>query len=205
MLPSQILLNNLIYDLTQVAIPSDNVDEEQLARPAHWDLGEIRRFMLTFGPVSSVFDFVTFAILLAVLHAGPLEFRSGWFVESLATQTLVVFVIRTHRSPPWRSRPGAILSVTVLAGVAIATALPYTPLARTLGFTPLPLAFMLTVAALTLTYLGLVELTKRLLLNPRALLRPARRTGPVPARRVHRRAARFTTRAGLGERTGRYR
>src|SRR5207245_2999279 len=109
MLPSQILLNNLIYDLTQVAIPSDRVDAEQLARPVHWDLRAIRRFMFTFGPVSSLFDFLTFAVLLAVLHAGPAEFRSGWFVESLATQTLVVFVIRTHRSPPWRSPPSAIL------------------------------------------------------------------------------------------------
>src|SRR5947207_656491 len=94
MLPSQILLNNLIYDLTQVAIPADRVDDELLARPAHWHLREIRRFMLTFGPVSSLFDFLTFAILLGGLHAGAVEFRSGWFVESLATQTLVVFVIR---------------------------------------------------------------------------------------------------------------
>src|SRR5439155_20359896 len=151
-----------IYDLTQVAIPSDRVDAEQLARPVHWDLRAIRRFMFTFGPVSSLFDFLTFAVLLAVLHAGPAEFRSGWFVESLATQTLVVFVIRTHRSPPWRSRPSVILVATVLAGVAAAAALPYTPLARPLGFTALPPVFMVVVAVMVAVYLVLVGVVKRM-------------------------------------------
>jgi P-type Mg2+ transporter len=206
MLPSQILLNNLIYDLTQVTIPADRVDEEQLARPAHWDLREIRRFMLTFGPVSSLFDFLTFAILLSVLHAGPVEFRSGWFVESLATQTLVVFVIRTHRSPSWRSRPALALVVSVLAGVVVAGVLPYTPMAGALGFTPLPPAFLLVMVALVAAYLALVEGVKRMLLGPaealrtpaEALRRPlgARRTWAGPAgRRIHRRAARFTSRS----------
>src|SRR5207249_3078953 len=153
----------------------------------------------TFGPVSSLFDFLTFAVLLAVLHAGPAEFRSGWFVESLATQTLVVFVIRTHRSPPWRSRPSAILVATVLAGVAVAAALPYTPLARTLGFTALPPVFMIIVAAMVAVYLVLVEVVKRMLMTPQDLLRPSAPPAlAVPAtrrrRRVHRRAARFTTR-----------
>ena len=194
MLPSQILLNNLIYDLTQVAIPADKVDDELLARPAHWDLREIRRFMLTFGPVSSLFDFLTFAILLGGLHAGAVEFRSGWFVESLATQTLVVFVIRTHRSPPWRSRPGAVLVAAVLAGVVAATALPYTPLAGPLGFTALPPAFLAVMAVLAVTYLALVEVTKRLVLTPSDLLRMAPpRASRAPGRRVHRRAARFST------------
>jgi Mg2+-importing ATPase len=190
MLPSQILLNNLIYDLTQVAIPADRVDDEQLARPAHWDLGEIKRFMLTFGPVSSLFDFLTFAILLGVLHAGPAEFRSGWFVESLATQTLVVFVIRTRRSPPWRSRPAAALVTTVLAGVAVAGLLPYTPLAGALGFTALPPVFLLVMVALVGAYLALVEGVKRLLTPPPAV---RARTG-VAGRRIDRRAARFTIR-----------
>jgi Mg2+-importing ATPase len=189
MLPSQILLNNLIYDVTQVAIPADRVDDEQLARPAHWDLHEIKRFMLTFGPVSSLFDFLTFAILLGVLHAGPSEFRSGWFVESLATQTLVVFVIRTRRSPPWRSRPAPALVATVLAGVAVAGLLPYTPLAGALGFTGLPPVFLLVMVALVGTYLALVEGVKRLLTPPPAAV-PVR-TGAA-GRRIHRRAARFT-------------
>lgn len=99
MFPSQILLNNLLYDTSQLAIPTDTVDEEQLARPARWDIHLIQRFMLVFGPISSVFDFATFAIMLWVFHAGETMFHTGWFVESLATQTLVLFVIRTRRTP----------------------------------------------------------------------------------------------------------
>ena len=105
MLPSQILLNNLLYDTSQLAIPTDNVDPELVAQPTRWDLGFIRRFMLFFGPISSLFDFATFGIMLWVFHAGPALFQTGWFVESLATQTLVIFVIRTRRVPFFRSRP----------------------------------------------------------------------------------------------------
>ena len=105
MLPSQILLNNLLYDVGQLAIPTDNVDPEVLARPAAWDIAFVRRFMSVFGPISSIFDFATFFVMLRVLHASHDEFRSGWFVESLATQTLVVFLIRTRRVPFFRSRP----------------------------------------------------------------------------------------------------
>ena len=96
MLPSQILLNNLLYDCSELTIPTDNVDEELLARPEHWDIGFIRRFMIFFGPISSIYDFLTFAVMLRVFHAHAPLFRSGWFVESLATQSLVVFVIRTR-------------------------------------------------------------------------------------------------------------
>ena len=106
MLPSQILLNNLLYDSSELAIPTDNVDAEQLHAPAQWNIAFIRRFMLTFGPISSLFDFLTFGLMLGVLHAGPVEFRSGWFIESIATQTLIVFAIRTRRIPFYRSRPG---------------------------------------------------------------------------------------------------
>ena len=108
MLPSQILLNNLLYDSSQLAIPTDRVDEEQLHAPSHWNIAFIRRFMLTFGPISSLFDFLTFGLMLGVLHAGPVEFRTGWFVESLATQTLIIFAIRTRRSAvlPQQARSG---------------------------------------------------------------------------------------------------
>ena len=105
MLPSQILLNNLLYDSSQLAIPTDRVDEEQLQAPSHWNIAFIRRFMLTFGPISSLFDFLTFGLMLGVLHAGAIEFRTGWFVESLATQTLIIFAIRTRKVPFFRSRP----------------------------------------------------------------------------------------------------
>jgi Mg2+-importing ATPase len=195
MLPSQILLNNLIYDATQIAIPTDRVDPDQLARPAHWDLREIRRFMLTFGPLSSLFDFVIFAILLQVLHAGPAEFQTGWFIESLATQILVVFVIRTHASPFWRSRPSPALIAAALIGVSASILLPYTPLAAPLGFTPLPNSYVPIVATLVVIYLTLVEVTKRALFTPGDLLRPVTPPTTPVVRRVHRRAARFTTRA----------
>jgi Mg2+-importing ATPase len=104
MLPSQILLNNLLYDAGQLTIPTDRVDSEQLEAPSHWDIAFIRRFMVFFGPISSVFDFLTFAVMLGVFHAGPDLFRAGWFAESLATQTLVIFAIRTRALSPAAAR-----------------------------------------------------------------------------------------------------
>ncbi len=138
MLPSQILLNNLLYDSSQLAIPTDNVDAEQLRRPSHWDIAFIRRFMFYFGPFSSVFDFITFGIMAWGFHAGPALFRSGWFVESLATQTLIIFAIRTKRVPFFRSRPSLALTLSALSVVAIGALLPASPLSRLLGFQSLP-------------------------------------------------------------------
>ncbi|WP_068187570.1 magnesium-translocating P-type ATPase, partial [Mycobacterium sp. UM_CSW] len=123
MLPSQILLNNLLYDSSQLAIPTDRVDEEQLHAPSHWNVAFIRRFMLIFGPISSLFDFLTFGLMLGVLHAGVVEFRTGWFVESLATQTLIIFAIRTRKVPFFRSRASVPLTVTSLTVVAVGVAL----------------------------------------------------------------------------------
>jgi len=161
MLPSQILLNNLLYDTSQMTIPTDLVDAELLARPSHWDISFIRRFMLVFGPISSIFDFLTFAIMLGPFAAGPALFRSGWFVESLATQTLVVFVIRTHRVPFWRSRPSKPLLAAVLGVIIIGAALPYSPLSHALGFTALPATFFAVLIGMVALYLFLVELAKR--------------------------------------------
>ncbi|MGI8666607.1 MAG: magnesium-translocating P-type ATPase [Jatrophihabitans sp.] len=194
MLPSQILLNNLLYDTSQLAIPTDNVDEEQLRRPSHWDIGFIRRFMMSFGPLSSVFDFVTFAVMLWVFHAGAGEFRSGWFVESLATQTLVIFAIRTRRVPFFRSHPSLPLSLAALAVVAVGGALPATPMARTLGFSPLPPAFFAALAAMVLGYLVLIEAGKRIFYRTAAL--GPRVTGHRPGsrhRHLSRQAAYFST------------
>ena len=123
MLPSQILLNNLLYDSSQLAIPTDRVDEEQLQAPSHWNVAFIRRFMLVFGPISSLFDFLTFGLMLGVLHANAIEFRTGWFVESLATQTLIIFAIRTRKVPFFRSRPSTLLAITSLTVVAIGVVL----------------------------------------------------------------------------------
>ncbi len=164
MLPSQILLNNLLYDSSQVAIPTDNVDPIFIQKPQHWDFSLIRNFMLFIGPLSSIFDFLTFFLMLHVFHAGPVLFHTGWFVESLATQTLVVFIIRTAGNP-LRSRPSTPLIITVLLVVAVGVLLPFTPLAGPLGFTPLPGLYYLFLVAMTVAYLLLVELVKRPLLK----------------------------------------
>ena len=194
MLPSQILLNNLLYDTSQLAIPTDEVDPEQVARPTRWDVGFIRRFMLFFGPISSIFDFITFGVMLWVFHAGPALFRSGWFVESLATQTLVIFAIRTRRIPFFRSRPSLQLTLAALAVVTIGMVLPFTPLAHPLGFRPLPGPFFLFLIVAIISYLALIEVGKYWFYRSyRAAAAPAprhRRRG----HRVRRRAARFTTR-----------
>jgi Mg2+-importing ATPase len=161
MLPTQILLNNFLYDSSQISIPGDNVDPALLRRPKRWRIGFILRFMTIIGPISSIYDFLTFGILLWVFHASthaPL-FHTGWFVESLATQTLVVFVIRTAGNP-LKSRPSLSLLISVLAVVAIAAVLPYTPLGTLLRFVPLPVALLAAIAGLALTYLLLVQAVK---------------------------------------------
>jgi Mg2+-importing ATPase len=195
MLPGQILLNNLLYDVSELTIPTDNVDEELLARPSQWDIGFIRRFMFLFGPISSIYDFLTFAVMIYGFDAGATLFRSGWFVESLATQTLVIFLIRTRRIPFFHSRPSRPLLATTLACVGVGVALPYSPLADLLGFEALPLTFLAVLALMVATYLALVELGKyvfftRLGQAARPLaLRPPRRE-----RHIHRRAAAWSLR-----------
>jgi len=192
MLPSQILLNNLLYDSSQLAIPTDNVDAEQLHAPSHWNIAFIRRFMLTFGPISSLFDFMTFGLMLGVLHAGPVEFRTGWFVESLATQTLIIFAIRTRRVPFIRSRPGIVLTLATFAVIAVGIVLTVSPLAHKLGFTTLPWLFYTALVLLSVAYLVLVELTKKVFYaDPIHLAGQPQRTRGR-ARRIHRRAARFS-------------
>jgi P-type Mg2+ transporter len=164
MLPMQILLNNLLYDLAQLTIPTDNVDETYLEKPQHWNIALIRDFMVYVGPISSIFDFLTFYVLLHFLRASEAQFHTGWFVESLATQTLVLFVIRTAKSP-LRSRPSPALLATCLGAVAVGTFLPFSPLAGMLGFTRLPLSFFVFVALATAVYLVLVEMAKRPILR----------------------------------------
>ena len=182
MLPSQILLNNLLYDSSQMAIPTDLVDPKLLTRPSHWDIAFIRRFMLTFGPISSIFDFATFAIMLGPFAAGPALFRSGWFVESLATQTLVVFVIRTHRVPFWRSRPSRPLLFAVIGVITIGALLPYSPFAHDLGFTALPADFFAVLAGMVVLYLFLVEARETPLLRTRPRTRPSTTPTRTPTR-----------------------
>ena len=160
MLPVQILLNNLLYDLSELPIPVDDVDGRYLARPRRWDMAFVRRFMLTIGPVSSVFDFLTFFVLLHVLHANEAQFHTGWFVESLATQVLVIFLIRTAGNP-LASRPSGWLAATSLGTVAVAMFLPVSPLAGPLGFEVPPWHFLPVLVALVGAYLVAVEVVKR--------------------------------------------
>ncbi len=137
MLPVQILLNNSLYDLAQITIPTDNVDETFIRKPKHWDIKLIRNFMFYIGPLSSIYDFLTFFVLLKFFQAGEKEFHTGWFVESLATQTAVVFIIRTAGNP-FKSRPSRALALTVLTVILISVLLPFSPFAGVLGFVPLP-------------------------------------------------------------------
>ena len=160
MLPTQILIVNFLYDLAQVALPSDHVDDEYLRKPHHWDLRELRAFMLRVGLVSSLFDVVTFAVLLRWFDGDPALFRSGWFIESLATQILVIFVIRTA-GDPLRSRPSGALVATAVLALAVAVALPATSLGGALGLVPLPAAYFAYVAGVVGVYLLLVQGIKR--------------------------------------------
>ena len=170
MRPTQILLNNLLYDLAQVTIPTDNVDPALVRRPQRWNIRLVRSFMLIVGPISSLYDFLTFYVLLHVFRFDEALFQTGWFVESLATQTLVLFVIRTV-ARPWKDRPSLPLTITTLLVVAVGIALPYTPLAPPLGLHPLPASYFLFLAVVTLSYLALVELVKGRVMK--RVLRPA--------------------------------
>ena len=169
MLPTQILLNNFLYDLSQITIPTDNVDATFIEKPHRWNISLIRDFMLYIGPISSIFDFLTFWALISVFHASETFFHTGWFVESLATQVLVLFVIRTGGNP-FRSRPSLPLTITVLTIVLVGMLLPFTPLAGLLGFTPLPPLFFLFLLVGVVIYLLLVEIMKRWLMRRRAYI-----------------------------------
>jgi Mg2+-importing ATPase len=160
MLPAQILLNNLLYDVSELPIPMDNVDNAYLSHPRHWDTTFIRNFMWVVGPVSSIFDFLTFFILLKVFGADEKLFHTGWFIESISTQVLVIFVIRT-RGNPFRSRPNIALTVTSLTVVLVAATLPFTPFAVQLGFVAPPPAFFMILPGMVLCYLVAVEFVKR--------------------------------------------
>jgi Mg2+-importing ATPase len=181
MLPTQILLNNLLYDVGQLTIPTDNVDETYLEKPQRWNINLIRNFMLFIGPISSIFDFLTFYVLLHFFHTSAAQFHTGWFVESLATQTLVLFVIRTSKNP-LRSRPSIPLVATCLGVVAIGIYLPFSPLAGVLGFTRLPGSYFVFLAIATGAYLLLVEAAKRRLLpgaTPKTATKPASTLAPA--------------------------
>jgi Mg2+-importing ATPase len=158
--PIQVLLNNLIYDLSEIGIPFDRVEPSEIARPRSWDMGEILRFTAVMGTLSSLFDLATFAILIFSFDAAPDLFRTAWFLESIATQILVIFIIRTHAAA-WTSRPHPVLIATSLAALAAAPILVRSPAAPALGFVSVPSGLMVTIVVIVLAYLACAELGKR--------------------------------------------
>jgi len=148
-------------DFPEMTIASDRVDDEMVDQPRRWDIKSIRRFMFTFGIVSSVFDYLTFGVLLFILHANPKEFRAGWFVESVVSAALIVLVVRTRR-PFYKSRPGKYLFMATLSIVAMTLILPFTVLGDLFGFSRLPVSFLLTVGLITICYIITAEITKKI-------------------------------------------
>jgi Mg2+-importing ATPase len=173
MLATQILLNNLLYDLSEIGIPFDSVRASDIAKPQHWRLADIVRFAAVMGPLSSIFDLATFAALFLVFRSAPEVFRTGWFLESIATQTLVVFLIRT-RGRPWRDLPNPILAISTLGALAVALAIPLSPLGAWFGFKAPPGSVMIALAAIVVAYLVCAELFKGLAIGASASKTPDR-------------------------------
>jgi len=160
LLPKQILLTNLLTDFPEMTIATDNVDKEMVERPRRWDIKFIRNFMMTFGILSSVFDYLTFGVLLLILHATTDQFRTGWFLESVISASSVVLVVRS-RKPFFKSRPGKYLLIATLMIVGVTLIFPYTPFGKTFGFSPLPISFLLFMGVIVILYIIAAEIAKR--------------------------------------------
>jgi len=165
MLPIQILLNNFLYDISQVAIPSDEVDEEYLQKARPWNVNYIKKFMIVIGPISSIFDFITFGVLWFMFHASESLFHTGWFLESLCTQTLVIYIIRTGKKPFIESKPSQFLMFTSIYIVTIGLFIPFTPLGKYFGFVAPPLSYFPVLAGIVGSYLLLVQIVKKLFIK----------------------------------------
>ena len=161
LLPKQILLTNLMTDFPEMTIATDHVDREMVDQPRRWNIAFIRKFMLTFGLVSSIFDYLTFAVLLLILHATPEQFRTGWFMESVISASIIVLVIRSRR-PFFRSRPGKYLSIATVAVVIAALVFPFTPIGKLFGFTSLPLSFLMMMGVIVILYILMAEIAKKI-------------------------------------------
>ena len=162
MLPIQILVNNLLYDVSQTAIPTDKMDDEYLMKPRQWKIDNIRRFILFIGPISSLFDYATYFIMLYVFNAwaNPVLFHTGWFVESIISQTLIIHIIRTNKIPFLQSIASWPLIVTTTLVVAIGVYLPFSPLAGLLGFVALPTLYWPILFVMILAYFFLTQAVK---------------------------------------------
>jgi Mg2+-importing ATPase len=161
MLPTQILFNNLMYGASQFAIPLDNVDQESIKKPIKFNIDFIKKFMLLFGPVSSIFDFITFFVLFAIFHFPEHSFQTGWFLESLTTQSLVIFLIRTKKIPFLQSVPSASLVLSMALSVLIGWSVTFMPLGKLFNFVPLPPVTLLIISIIVGLYLGLIEVSKQ--------------------------------------------
>jgi Mg2+-importing ATPase len=159
LLPKQILLTNLLTDFPEMTIAGDRVDEDLVARPRRWDVAFIRKFMLVFGPLSSVFDFITFGLLLALPGISTAQFRTGWFLESVISACLVVLVIRS-RQRFWKSRPGLPLVFATVLVIVATLLIPVSPMAGLLGLAPLPASYLLIIAGIVAAYVGSAEWAK---------------------------------------------
>jgi Mg2+-importing ATPase len=172
MLPTQILLNNLLYDLSELGIPFDGVRPEATAQPQVWDMRGLMRFAGVMGPLSSLFDFLTFGALVFAFRASPPEFRTAWFLESMATQILVIFVIRTN-GRPWRDLPRIPLAASSLVALVGAMALPFSPIGGWFGFETPPIPVLVGIGAIVIAYLVSAELLKSLAVKPQLRTRRA--------------------------------
>lgn len=161
MLPIQILLNNFLYDLSQVAIPTDNVDDEYVTKPRPWDVRHIKRFMMIIGPVSSIFDFITYGVMLFVFHSSPQLFHTGWFLESLCTQTLVIHIIRTGKIPFVESKPSMFLVFTSLFIISLGMIIPFSSFAKSFGFVVPPPSYFFALFLIVIAYLFSVQWAKK--------------------------------------------
>jgi len=160
MLPSQILLNNLLYDISQFTLSTDKVDAQDIKKPLKWDMKFIRKYMVVFGPVSSLFDFLTFGVMWFWFQPSIPQFQTAWFMESLATQTLVIYVIRTRKIPFLQSSPSRLLFISTLLAVVIGWVIPYIIVGKWMQFASLSLAMLLALGGLVFIYLILVQLVK---------------------------------------------
>ncbi|MGV8086328.1 MAG: magnesium-translocating P-type ATPase [Candidatus Woesearchaeota archaeon] len=161
MLPIQIILNNFLYDISQLSIPTDNVDEEYLKKPRPWNIESIKRFMLFIGPVSSIFDFITFIVMYLVFKVVPAIFQTAWFIESMCTQILIVYIIRTNKIPFVESRPSIPLVITSLSVILAGFSLTLIPLGKFFGFEPLSLKYVLIIFGIVLSYITVIFVVKR--------------------------------------------
>lgn len=184
MLPAQVLLNNLVYDSSQFSLPSDQVDNDELLKPAHWDLKFIKKYMIVFGWMSSIFDFLTFFLLYFIFKLSEHQFQTGWFIESVATQIFVIYIIRTKKVPFLESRPSLALFVTTLTAVIVAWLIPFTSLGNLMQFEKLPVIIMSIIFAYVLLYLLLVEIVKRVFYRQQNKLLIKKRAEPVSAEAV---------------------